>query len=267
MMRRESPAEERLDFPEVVMRRLIVSTWTVALLVCAAGYAAAQEEARALIERAVKAHGGAEALSRIHADKVKFKGTLVIQGHTAPIVVETTTQLPSKYKCIIEMNHNGDRHTIVHVVNGDKIYVTLDGRAPKLERAQESEIRNGLELERAKRLLPLLEDKSYQLAVIEDITVNDRPAAGVRISGRGRKEMRLYFDKEYGLMVRAENRIDDGKDKEIRQHFFFGDFKEIGGYKRPTKLRAFRDGKQIMEVELLDAKVLDKVDETEFAKP
>jgi hypothetical protein len=165
------------------------------------------------------------------------------------------------------MTNSGARHTIVHVVNGDKPYVTLDGKASKLERAQESEIRNGLELERAKRLAPLLEDKSYQLAVVEDITVNDRPAAGVRISGRGRKEMRLYFDKEYGLLVRAENRIDDGKGKEIRQHFFFGDFKEIGGYKRPTKLRAFRDGKQIMEVELLDAKILDKVDETEFAKP
>ena len=74
--------------------------------------------------------------------------------------------------------------------------------------------------------------------MIEDITVNDRPAAGVRITGRGRKEMRLYFDKEHGLLVRAENRIDDGKGKEVRQHFFFGDFKEIGGYKRPTKVAA-----------------------------
>ncbi|MGH7226271.1 MAG: hypothetical protein ACRELF_23895, partial [Gemmataceae bacterium] len=267
MMSGESPAEEGSDFPEVVMRGLIVSTWTVALATCAAGYAEAQEEARALIERAVKAHGGTEALSRIHADKVKFKGTLVTQGHTTPIVVEATTQLPSKYKCVIEMNHNGDRHTIVHVVNGDQIYITLDGSAPKVEKAQLSEIRNGLELERAKRLLPLLNDKSYQLAVVDGITVNDRPAAGVRISGRGRKEMRLYFDKEYGLLVRAENRLDDGKGKEIRQHFFFGDFKDIGGYKRATKVRAYRDGRQIMEAELLDAKLLDKVDETEFAKP
>jgi hypothetical protein len=262
-----SPASTSDRFQEVVMRSLIVSIGTVVLLASASNYAAAQEEARALIERAVKAHGGAEALARIHADKVKFRGTLVIQGHTSPILVETTTQLPSKYKCVIEMNHDGDKATIVHIVNGDKIYITVNGRAHTAEPAQLSEIRNGLELERAKHLLPLLEDKSYQLAVIEDITVNDRPAAGVRISGRGRKEMRLYFDKEFGLLVRAENRIDDGKGKEIRQHFFFGDFKEIGGYKRPTKVRAFRDGKQIMEAELLDAKPLDKVDETEFAKP
>lgn len=250
------------------MRTLIVSTWTVALLAGSAGVAPAQDDARALIERAIKAHGGAEALARIRADKVKFKGTLVLQGHTTPFLAETTVQLPSKYKNVIEVNSGGDKHTIVHIVNGNDIYITLDGRALKAEPAQLVEIRSGMELERAKRLLPLLEDKSYQLTVIEDVEVNDRPAAGIRITGRGRKEMRLYFDKEYGLLVRAENRLDGGKGKEeIRQHFFFGDFKEIGGYKRPTKVRAYRDSKQIMEAELLDAKPLDKVDETEFAKP
>ncbi len=249
------------------MRALIVSTWTVALLAGSAGIAAAQDEARALIERAVKAHGGAEALGRIRADKVKFKGTILVGGHTASFVDETTMQLPSKYKHVIEMNNDGDKHTIVSIINGDKLSITLDGRAQQIDAASLAEIRNGLELERAKRMLPLLEDKGYQLAVLEEIKVNERPAVGVRITGRGRKEMRLYFDKEYGLLVRAENRIDDGKGKEIRQHFFFGDFKEIGGYKRPTKVRAYRDGRQIMEAELLDAKPLDKVDETEFAKP
>jgi hypothetical protein len=248
------------------MRTHIVSIGIIVVLGCT-GAAAAQDEARALVERAVKAHGGAEALGRIHAEKVKFKGTLVVQGHTAPFLAETTMQLPSKYKHVIETNVDGDKHTILYVINGDKIYIMLDCRPHQPDPVQVAEIRSGMELERAKRLLPLLEDKSYQLALAEEIKVNERPAVGIRITGRGRKEMRLYFDKEYDLLVRAENRIDAGKGKEIRQHFFFGDFKDIGGYKRPTKVRAYRDGKQIMEAELMDAKPLDKVDETEFAKP
>jgi hypothetical protein len=250
------------------MRTLIVSTWTVVLLAGSAGEGRAQDNARALIERAIKAHGGAEALARIHADKIKFKGTFVAPGHNTPFIVETTVQLPSKKKDVLEVDPKGDKHTIVHIVNGNDVYITLDGRALKPDQALLAEIRTGLELERAKRLLPLLEDKSYQLAVVEDVEVNGRPAAGVRITGRGRREMRLYFDKEYGLLVRAENRLDGGKGKEeIRQHFFFGDYKDIGGCKRPTKMRAYRDSKQIMEAELLDAKTLEKVDETEFAKP
>lgn len=249
------------------MRTLIVSTGMVVLLATSLA-AQAPDDARALIERAIKAHGGADALGRVRADKVKFKGTLVLQGHTVPFLAETTVQLPSKYRNVIEINSGGDKHTIVHIVNGNNIYIALDGRAVKAEPPQLAEIRSGMELERAKRLLPLLEDKSYQLSLMEEIEVNDRPAVGVRISGRGRKEMRLYFDKEYGLLVRAENRLDAGKGKEeVRQHFFFGDFKDVGGYKRPAKVRAYRDSKQIMEAELLDVKLLDKVDETEFAKP
>lgn len=255
------------------MRTGILATGAVVLLVCFAGAAPAQDEkardeARAIVERAIQAHGGAEALTRIRAEKIKFKGKLVVVGgHTVPILVEKTLQLPFKYKSIIEMGQGNDKHTIIHVVNRDKTYVTVDGRALPDDPAQRAEIRSGLELERANHLVPLLEDKSYQLVVAEEIKVNERPAVGVRITGRGRKEMRLYFDKEFGLLVRAENRIDDGKGKEIRQHFFFGDYKEIGGYKRPTKMRTYRDGKQVMEADLLDAKVLDKVDETEFAKP
>lgn len=248
------------------MCTLILLSWTMALYSVEAGEDAAHDNAvQALLLRAINAHGGAEALGRIRADKAKFKGNLVVQGHTTPFLAEITVQLPSRYKHVIETNQGGDKHTIVEVINSDKIYIAVDGRAIEVDALQLAEIRAGLELQRAQRLLPLLEDKSYQLSALEDIKVNDRPAAGIRVSGRGRKEMRLYFDKEFALLVRADNFVEDGKGKQIRQNFFFGDFKDIGGYKRYTRVRAYRDSKQIMEAELLDAKALDKIDETEFA--
>jgi hypothetical protein len=249
------------------MRTLIVWTGTVILLLGGAGLASAQEAARAIVERAVKVHGGAEALGRIHADKVKFKGTLVLRGHTVPFVAETTMQLPTQYKHVIETNDGTNKTTIVHIINGDKVYVTLNSQPLKLDAAALSEIRTGLEVQRAQRLLPLLQDKSYQLAVLDELTVNDRPARGVQVTGRGRKELRLYFDKEFGLLVRAEFKLDDGKGKQVRQHYFFGNFKDIAGCKRFTKVKAYRDGKEVMEAELLEAKTFDKIDEAEFAKP
>ncbi len=249
------------------MRTLLVSTWTVALVFGGTGPAVAQDAARAVIERAVLAHGGEEALARNRAEKVKFKGSLVLRGHSVPFLAETTVQLPAQYKYVLELNDGTNKTTILHVINGDKVYVTINGEAQKLEAAAQSEIRTGMEVERAKRLLPLLEDKSYQLAVLDEIKVNDRPAVGVRVTGRGRKELRLYFDKEVGLLVRAEFALDDGKGKSVRQHYFFGDYKDIGGCKRFTKVKAYRDGKLIMEAELLDARTFEKIDETEFAKP
>jgi hypothetical protein len=249
------------------MSQRIVSAWAIILWLGSASAAPAPDAARAIIERAVKAHGGEEALARIQADRVKFKGSLVLRGHSVPFVDETTMQLPSRYKHLIEINDGTTKKTILYIINGDKMYVTVDGQTVKPDAATLTEIRNGMELQRAARLLPLLKDKSYQLSVSDEIKINDRPAVGVRVSGRGRQEMRLHFDKEFGLLVRGEIQLDDGKGKKIRQHYFFGNFKEIGGYKRYTKVRAYRDGKSIMEAEMLDAKILDKVDETEFAKP
>jgi hypothetical protein len=249
------------------MRTLLVSTWTVALVLGGVGGARAQDAARELIERAVKAHGGAEALARNRVEKIKFKGNVVLRGHNVPFVAETTVQLPSQYKYLIEMNDGTEKTTILHIINGQNVYVTINGQAQKMDPAAQSEVRNGMELQRAQRLLPLLEDKSYQLALLDEIKVNDRPAAGVGVTGRGRREMRFYFDKEFGLLVRAELLLDDGKGKQVRQHYFFGNFKDIGGYKRFTKVKADRDGKLVMEAELLDAKTFDKIDETEFAKP
>jgi hypothetical protein len=255
-------------FQEVVMRTLTISTGIVAFLLGGAGGAAAQEDAaHAIVERAVKAHGGAEALGRIKAERIKFKGSLVLRGHSVPFTDETTVQLPKQFKHVIETNDGTDKHTIVQIVNGDKVYVAIDGRAMKAEAALLAEVRTLMELRRAQRLLPLLEDKSYRLADLDEIKVNDRPAVGVRVTGRGRKELRLHFDKEYGLLVRAEFALDDGKGKQVRQHFYFGDYKDIGGFRRYTKVQVYRDGKQVMEAELLDAKTFDKIDESEFAQP
>jgi hypothetical protein len=249
------------------MRALIGWTGTVALLLGGAGGARGQDAARELIERAVKAHGGAEALARSRAEKVKFKGNIVLRGHNVPFVEETTVQLPSQYKHVIELNDGTEMTTILHIINGNNVYITINGKEQKLDPAAQSEIRNGMEMQRAQRLLPLLEDKSYQLEVLDKIKVNDRPAVGVRVTGRGRREMRFYFDKEFGMLVRGEILLDDGKGKQVRQHYFFGNFKDIGGYKRYTKVKVDRDGKTVMEAELLDAKTFDKIDETEFAKP
>lgn len=249
------------------MSRRVILAWAIVCLFGRVSAAPAPDAARAIIERAIKAHGGEDVLARIHADRVKFKGTLVIRGHRVPFVDETTMQLPKCYKHVIEISDGAVKTTLVHIINGDKTYITVNGKTEKPDAAALAEIRNGMELQRAARLLPLLKDKSYQLTALEEIKVNDRPAVGVRITGRGRKEMRLHFDKQVGLLVRGEMLLEDGKGQKMRRQYFFGNFKDMGGYKRYTKVRVYHDGKLIMEAEMLDAKILEKVDETEFAKP
>ena len=95
----------------------------------------AQDAARELIERAVKAHGGAEALARNRAEKVKFKGNIVLRGHNVPFVEETTVQLPTQYKHVIELSDGTEKTTILHIINGSNVYITINGKEQKLDPA------------------------------------------------------------------------------------------------------------------------------------
>jgi hypothetical protein len=252
------------------MRSPRIAACLLVLVSCRAAVAQKPADtARALIEQAVAAHGGEERLARDRADKVKFKGTLYVPDGPAAFVAETTVQLPAQYKSVMELtDRTGQKHTLIHILNGDKVTVQVDGKAEKVNDAVLAEMREMQQLDRAIRLVPLLRDRTFDMAPVEDVKVNDRPASGVRVTARGGKgELRLYFDKELGLLVKVENLLDDGAGKKLRQERYFGDFKDIAGYKRPMKVIAFRDGKKVMEAEMVDVKSFEKIDDREFQKP
>jgi hypothetical protein len=246
------------------MRKLLFPAWLAGLLL--GGTAAAQETPRAIIERAIKAHGGQERLSRIRADQVKLRGVLFMDKKEVAFTAETWVQLPGQFKNVIEFTTDR-KHTLVQILNGDQAHVSIDGQPEKVADTALNEMRDTLLLDRAVRLVPLLTDNVFNLSVIEEIKVNDRPAAGVGVQVKGRKEMRLYFDKETSLLTKTEHWLVDEKGKEVRQEVFYSDFKDLGGFKRPTKVLAVRNGAKILEALLTDAKYLDKIDDAEFTKP
>ena len=249
-----------------------------AALLAPARPAAAQETPRATIERAIQAHGGAERLSLVRADKVKLKGTLIAAGKAAPFTAETTVQLPAQYKSVIELIVDGRKRTLVHLLNGDKVLVTIDGQPQKVDPAALAEVRETMQLDQAVRLVPLLRDRNFNLAPLGEGKVNDRPVVGVKVTSRGRKELRMYFDKVSGLLVKTEHALDvpgaanrppqpGAPAKEVRQEEFYSDFKDVEGFRRPTKMVVLRDGRKLMEAELVEVKYFSKIDDAEFEKP
>jgi hypothetical protein len=240
---------------------------TILILLAAGAHARAQDTARAIVEKAVRAHGGLERLSRIRADQVQVKGNLFVEDRETPFAGETTVQLPGQFKNVLHLTTPKGLVTLVQIVNGDKVLVTIDGQPQKVDAPAMADIRETLQVTRATRLVPLLTDRSYELTTLPEIKVNDRPALGVRITARGRRELRLFFDRDTSLLVKSEHTTDAGEGKEVRQEIYYGDFRDLGGYRRPAKLIALRDGKKVMEAELTDVKYFDKIDDAEFTRP
>jgi hypothetical protein len=229
--------------------------------------AGAQDSPQALIERAIQAHGGRERLAKVRADRVKLKGKLVVGAAEVPFVGETVVQPPGQYKSVVLLNAEGKPHTVVHVVDGPKAGVFLDGVAQTPDPAVTAQLRHTLNLERALRLVPLLTDWAFALAPAPAIKINGRPADGVAVTVNRRQEMKLYFDRETGLLVKTEHSLPAPGGKVVKHEGYYGAYRDLGGYLRPTRVVAYRDGKKVMEAQLLEARAVERVDPAEFDGP
>jgi hypothetical protein len=248
------------------MRKLTLSAVSAVLLFGWVGAVRAEETAQDIVLRAVKAHGGEERLSRVRADKVKVKGTFFVADKETPFTGETTVQLPNQFRNLMQLT--GDHKvTLLQILNGEKVYVTIDGQPQKVEPTAVAEMRETMQVDRVVRLVPLLTDKAYTLEALGESKIGDDAVLGVKASRKGAKDVVLYFNKDSALLVKTEHSTDDGSGKVVLQEEYYSDFRDVEGYKRPLKIIAYRGGKKIMEAELVEVKYLDKVDESEFAKP
>lgn len=231
--------------------------------------ALAQDVARAVVEKAIEAHGGMRRLSQVRADRVKLKGSVFLNDKDKPVPFtgETLVQLPGQLKSTVHLNVETRTHTVVEGLNGETAWSQLNGQPKPIEPANLAQMREALALARAVRLVPLLTDKIYDLSSLGESKVNERVVQGVKVAVKGRKDLRLFFDKESGLLIKTAHHLDDGNGKEVEQEEYYGDFRDLGGFKRPVKIGVFRKGGKIMEAELVEVKYLESIPEAEFTKP
>src|SRR5262249_31010971 len=116
-------------------------------------------------------------------------------------------------------------------------------------------------------LVPL-KDKSYTLSTLGETKVGDRPALGVRVSSKGRRDVNLYFDKDTNLLVKSEMRGKDDQAKmAMNQETFVSNYKDVGGVKEAMKFRMKRDGQPYLDAEIEDIRRQEKAEDSLFAKP
>src|SRR5262245_62257206 len=130
----------------------------LAVLVLLSASAPAPESARAVIERAIVAHGGYEKLARNRAERVKLKGTMQVGTSAVPFTNELTVQLPGQYKSVVKIEEGQRSHTIVHLLDGEKAVILIDGQSQPVSGVHLAQLRQTLQLEQAMRLVPLLSD-------------------------------------------------------------------------------------------------------------
>src|SRR5690348_12644957 len=99
------------------MRRVVLASLAMVLLACFARKATAQEEIQAIINKAVKAHGGAEKLNKLKCVQSKSKGKLELLGGV-DFTQEVTAKYSGKFKEVLEMEIMGNKVTVTTAFDG-----------------------------------------------------------------------------------------------------------------------------------------------------
>jgi hypothetical protein len=241
------------------MRTLLALALTVSLIPAARG----QDAARALIEKAIHAHGG-PALDKYPAGRAKAKGTIVLKGAEYAFTMERVFQMPGKLRITSEVVIAGVGRPVTCAVYGNTVSASAGGLPQELPRSQVDELRTAVHVQTIARLTPLLKDKKYKLAPAEDKTFEGKPADGVIVSAEGIKDVRLYFDRQTNLLLAIERMGFDDQGKPAEHLDLFSDYHEANGLKYPTKTLVKQNGKRYLESETIEFKPLEKVDSREF---
>jgi len=232
-------------------------------------FAAADDAGRAVVEKAIKAHGGTEKLAKFRVMRIKAEGTFSpVPGQPAiPLVIEDWWQMPDQYKMTFRYELGGKQVRMVQVIDGQTGWIQADGRVQDLPKEAVTEMRGQKYAEDLDRL-GFLGDKGVEVTALGEAKVGDRAAVGLLVKSKGHGDVKLYFDKESGRLVKREHTVlDAGTGKDVVQEVVFGDYRERNGVLHYHTFTASRGGKKFVDVKVVEVEFFDKLDKKVFAKP
>ena len=113
------------------------------------------------------------------------------------------------------------------------------------------------------RVVMRLKDADNRLSLADEIKIDGRPAVGVELSKVAptfKLSLRLYFDKETNLLVRQDKLHETSS-------ITYGDYKKFDGIQVAQKETKTVNGKVVTESEVIDFRVMDKLDDKLFEQP
>jgi hypothetical protein len=225
-----------------------------------------QADARAVVERAVKAMGGADMVARFATATFKCQIAHEQDGQQVLIAGAGAWQGLDKVRFDAEFTQGGEGGKLVIVINGDMGWAKKGDAVRDAREELLRTLKSAFYTLQMPYLLPGLKDKAFTLTLQGEQKVENKEAVGLVVRHPAHQDVTVLFDKETGLPIKSESRLTDPNGKEITVEFLYSDFQEAKGVKQPMKITVKGDGNEfVVTLSAIESK--DKVDESEFARP
>jgi outer membrane lipoprotein-sorting protein len=241
--------------------------WAAALaaaLLPAGGARADVAGARAVVEKAIRAKGGAAATDKYRCQRTKADGKFYGAGEAVSFSGKGWAEFPDRSR----MEIDAPGFQLVQVVAGDKGWVSTGGVTHEMTKEQLAEANEDRYANGLTRLTPLLQE-GYKLSSLGEVKVDGKPAVGVKVEHKGHREVRLFFDKDSGLLLKIERKATDflARETSYTAETTFGDYRKTDGIQVAYKFAIRRDGKLYAEYENTEVKFSEKLDDKLFTRP
>lgn len=236
-----------------------------------------QAEAEAILDKAIKAVGGEERISKLTSftEKSRSKYWWPPKGEPGIMTVELAYDFPRRLRVLTVIDAD---QQIDCIINAGQGWIGFSGNWSELTDEQIAREKDMLEEGLLTNLggirqLPLLKGKGYKLTPLGDSKIGDRRGVGIKVSREGQSDIELYFDRDTSLPLKRSwlrkepptpNKPSLEPDK---WEVLFDDYKEVGGVKYPAKQTMFRNDKKTGEGTITELKIVEKFDDKVFAKP
>jgi len=245
-------------------------TWSVVLGFVAMGVARGDDEARikALLDKALEAHGGRDRLSRCQAATFTVDGKVQHSGQSVEFKGTWQALLPERLRIDVQVPFMGLQFKYSQVCAGDKSWNALNENVVELSKPARVEAIEMAWANNQARLTPLT-DPGVQLRYLGESKVGEQAALGLAIQRRERREVKLFFDRQTGLLLKIETKSRDILDleHEFVAETFFADYRKVDGMPAAHKITMRRDGKPFMEMECKEHKLAESLGDEVFARP
>jgi hypothetical protein len=208
------------------MRKLLPAL-IAGLVLFPTGVARAQQgEARAIIERAVKAMGGLENLTKLKAAHSKSRGIYPMDGEA--FTTEAFSESPNRIKLMWRSSDRATPMLRTLVITGEKGWMVSNGFLTDLDEEIMATMRKARYADRVGGLTVLLQEEGFTLMPLGATKVKDKAAVGVKVQSAGHQDISLYFDIETGLLMKEARMVTDlAQRKEVLQEMYFSDYRRF----------------------------------------
>jgi hypothetical protein len=224
-------------------------------------------DAKATLDKAIKALGGEAKLAKVDAYSVKAKGTITFNANDNEFNSELTAQGLDNYRSEFEGDFGGNKVRGVTVVSGDRGWRKFGDNGMEFDVNAVANEKRTVYLQVIPVTILPLKGKGFKVESAGDEKAGDKALAVLKVTPADGKDFTLAFDKESGLPARMVARVLGFQGQEFTQETTYADYKDFDGIKKATKIESKRDGEPFIKQEVVEFKVLDKVDPKTFAEP